>query len=97
MPCNDGGVSYGSEDYKEYWYREFEHNSPLAEAFCEVMQQLHIESIYVQNQYARRWWIAHKERDKKKLEAELSEKKRKVDKQKALEKLSPYERHLLGI
>lgn len=43
------------------------------------------------------WWRNHQELDKKRLQKELAEKKEKKDKEKALAKLTPYERKVLGL
>ena len=43
------------------------------------------------------WWRDHQAADKKRIEREIAERKRKADRDKLISKLTEYERELLGI
>jgi hypothetical protein len=43
------------------------------------------------------WWEDHQERDRERIRTELKDKRDKATRQKAVAKLTPYERRLLGL
>ena len=94
MPCDGGGWSGNQE--AEYWEERLRHDSPTAEAFCELCQVLE-ESGIALTPSAARWWKKHKDRDRKRVEKEVAAQKERKKIKDALEKLTPYERKLLGV
>jgi hypothetical protein len=63
----------------------------------ELCAKLQNEDVTKYSLEMQMWWRDHQEADAKRLEAEMQSQKSKADRQAALEKLSPYERRLLGL
>lgn len=68
MPCYDGrdSVSYARNEARSEAraeaFREFRHNSPVAEMLCEAMQIIEANGLPVSVNLAN-WWVEHKIRD----------------------------------
>lgn len=97
MPCYDPGPT--EEETRLVYYKEFEHNSELAEMLCELMRR--IEKVDGHEGHVSQeilaWWRDHQERDRKRVEKELKEAEEQGAKEAALNKLSQYEKDLLGL
>lgn len=99
MPCDTGGWgnNWAATDHDR---EEWTHNSPVAEAFCELCTflestgNLPCESSIPK---AYKWWLEHKERDRKKIEEEKKRQEIESDRRTALSKLTWHEKKLLGI
>jgi len=91
MPCYTEPTP--SEVY-DGWERRLRHDSPTADAFCELCQSVESSGGHLPPKAAK-WWAEHKERDRKRVEAEIAKKKANEDRESALAKLTPYERSLL--
>lgn len=61
---------------------------------CSRLQAVDVKEYSLEMQM---WWRDHQQRDKAKLEYELNRKKTEEEKKAALEKLTEYERKLLGL
>ena len=61
MPCYDprDHENMSREDY----YKEFEHNSPLAEHLCSVIKAIGPDVHKVLSDDALLWWAEHQQRD----------------------------------
>lgn len=66
----------------------------LVALLCKRLQNINVSKQSLEMQI---WWRDHQLADKKRLEKELKAKKNQADKEKALKKLTPYERKLLGL
>lgn len=66
----------------------------MVEQLCSKLQKLDVTKYSLKMQI---WWRDHQDADKKRLEKELAEHKMEADKQQALNKLTKYERDLLGL
>lgn len=104
MPCRTDDYPSTPDECKRERERQeddFNHNSRLAEIFCATMQALENSGRKSLPKWipsaANQWWRDHKARDKSRLDAEMAVLKVKKDREAALEKLTPYERKLLGI
>lgn len=64
------------------------------EELCSKLQNLDISKYSLEMQI---WWRDHQKADKERLEREILEREIKEHKDKAIGKLTPYERKLLGI
>lgn len=64
---------------------------------CSMFQQLTNEQIKAMSLEAQIWWRDHQKLDQQRILNEFKEKLKEEDKQKALAKLTPYERKLLGL
>jgi hypothetical protein len=95
MPCH---VEPTAEEERQSWERHFRHNSPTAEAFCELLRL--IEAKYPSlkiPQKAPAWWKEHKARDADKDKRDASDEKAARTRAAALKKLTPAERKALGV
>lgn len=103
MPCR---TEVDPEQERRQLEENFMHDSKLADLFCQVMSQL--EEIGDANRLnfkviermptkALVWWEEHKERDRKRVAAELEKATTKKQIKDALAKLTPRERRLLGL
>ena len=89
MPCT-------CDDYPEP--KPDQHNGALAEALCDVLQEHESRGeMGCFNKVTLAWWEEHKRRDKARVEQDLADTRNKVDKAKALAKLTSYERKLLDL
>lgn len=61
---------------------------------CSALQKTDVSKFSLEMQI---WWRDHQEADKKRLEQESRKKRKEEARKKALAKLTPYERGLLGI
>lgn len=86
--------------------KEFEHNSRVAELLCAVMgvlettdkkSELYDHLVSKQITALDTWWEKHKERDRVKARAEKCKFNRDAERERALLKLTPKEKKLLGI
>lgn len=90
MPCSEwkeNGSSSVDRDTKD----KLDQTTSM---LCEVLQKTDTSKLSLK---VRRWWMDHQRMDKLRLEADLQRKKTKLQKEKALAKLTPYERKLLGL
>lgn len=80
----------------------------LEAALCMVMRAVHnahpdtgvvfdYEEAGVPRKELELWWKSHQEKDRVRREADARRKKRKARRQKALDKLTPREKKLLGL
>lgn len=89
MPCNCDGYPAPEPD---------QHNGPLAEALCKVLQEHESRGeMSCFDAATLRWWKEHKRRDKLRLEIDMKRAQTERDRKEALAKLTAYERKLLGI
>lgn len=89
MPCTCDGYPEPEPDL---------HNGPLAEMLCASMQDHEARgemSCFTADQLA--WWEEHKRRDTERVMLDLRREQTEAERAAALEKLSPYERKLLGL
>lgn len=94
MPCYSGPPTY-EEEY-ENWEERLRHDSPVAEAFCELCRHLERKGIPL-TPLSNIWWRAHKKRDAAKSREEKKERMEDQAKERARSKLSAKERRLLGV
>ena len=66
----------------------------LTSELCKHLQKNDVSQYSLEMQI---WWRDHKKADKKRITKELEEKKKKSDRKKLLNKLSDYEKELLGL
>lgn len=64
---------------------------------CSKLQKMPETTLKVCSLEMQMWWRDHQKTDKKRLEEEMKKKKEGEGKQKAIAKLTPYERKLLGL
>jgi hypothetical protein len=112
MPCRyDEPPPPTHAEIEAIWYRQFEHNSPLAEMMCSLISSLGDAGLRIwadNTPGLLNWWRNHQARDAAKAakeaeEASLAkakadeaaERRRKLSS--ALAKLTPEEQELLGI
>ncbi len=103
MPCRTDEPT--PQEQRAAYEQAFLHNSTLADIFCKTMQKIdELPAIATVNDLrqelptaALSWWKEHKLRDQHRLNAELSTARRKNERQAAIDKLTPYERKLLGL
>lgn len=95
MPCYQPEPTY--EEQKDSFYKEFKHNSELAEMLCELMARIEKVEGHESHVSPRilEWWEEHKERDTMRLERKFSKIAGDEYEQEAA-KLSNYEKELLG-
>ncbi|MEK6828985.1 MAG: hypothetical protein AABY15_02580 [Nanoarchaeota archaeon] len=67
------------------------------EKLCTSLQGMSSSKLKKSSLELQMWWRDHQKLDKKRLSEELKAKKDEKAKKKAIEKLTPYERKLLGI
>ena len=95
MPCQSDPPSYNEQ--RDIWYREFAHDSELAEILCDLMGLLEASNFPVFTSRSLDWWAAHKRIDEMKREKELRKALESKTKTAALAKLTTKERELLGL
>jgi hypothetical protein len=89
MPCSCDGYPEPKPDL---------HNGPLAEALCKLMQEREASGdMQGIDAPTLAWWEEHKERDKARIEYELMQAEKQQKRQEALDRLTPFERKLLGL
>lgn len=93
MPCHTEPTA--EEEYNA-WENRLRHNSPTATALCELCAACE-EAKFALPPLAQGWWEEHKQRDRRRVEREIRASQDSVMRQQALEKLTPYEKRLLGI
>jgi hypothetical protein len=86
MPCYDHRDS--PEEVREEAYRDFRHNSDVAEMLCSICKQAPVQEKWIFNvPGVEQWWKEHQIRDAKKRQYEQEEKRNKILRaQQALEK-----------
>jgi hypothetical protein len=94
MPCY---VEETPEERREAFYRSFEHNSPVAEMLCTMCKAYISVTPSALPAGVVKWWREHQRRDKAKREAESRAKGVKLDRKRALAKLTLAERKALGL
>jgi hypothetical protein len=75
-------------------YNQHTNGDALVYELCDRLQKEDISKRSLEMQI---WWRDHQKEDKDRLERELREQKTEAEKAAALEKLTPYERKLLGV
>jgi hypothetical protein len=89
MPCNCDGYPEPQPDL---------HNGPLAEALCMLMQDIEASgNMQDVDAATMAWWEEHKARDKARIKHELMQAEEEQKRQEAIDKLTPFERKLLGL
>ena len=93
MPCYEPPP--GREDY----YRDFEHNSPVAEMLCFVLRyhEAHGRKVSEFTPAIQRWWAEHRLRDSERLKREEADAEKERLREAALSKLTEAEKKVLGI
>lgn len=76
---------------EELWKQDI---TDLEIKLCALLQDADVTKFSLEMQI---WWRDHKAIDKKRIENEMRAQKTVEDKKAALEKLTPYERRLLGL
>lgn len=71
-----------------------EKGDQMVSALCQALQK---EDVSKRSLEMQMWWRDHQEADKARIVRELQEAKTQEDKRKAIEKLTPYERDILGL
>ena len=66
----------------------------MVEKLCSKLQEVDVSKYSLEMQI---WWRDHKKADKDRLENDLKKAKSEIDKQNALNKLTDYEKGLLGL
>jgi hypothetical protein len=64
---------------------------------AELCEKLQGEDVTKRSLEMQIWWRDHQKADKQRLEREMQQQKTEAEKAVALEKLTPYERKLLGV
>lgn len=90
MPCMDGGPSRAQIE------REARDAGTVYRLACERCKDIESNGGEVPD-WARDWWEFHKVEDMKRERREVDAKKREEDRQAARDKLSPYDRAILGL
>ena len=85
------GDGYYSEVYNK---NEKDILSNKVPELCERLQNTDVSKYSLEMQM---WWREHQKADKERIEKELNLKKEESERQKAISKLSDYERRLLGL
>ena len=89
QPINDASW----EGYHPKIYnKDFIDGDKLVKTLCEKLQKVNVKDYSLEMQM---WWRDHQKADKKRLESEIT--LNKNDRQKALSKLTAYERKLLNL
>jgi hypothetical protein len=91
LPENFGN-GYDNRVYNKHLPKE--HLDEKTEELCSKLQTVDITKYSLEMQI---WWRDHQKADKKRIEKELKEHTDLIAKQNAIEKLTDYERILLGI
>lgn len=91
LPSNFGD-GYDKRVYNKHLSKE--HLDEKTEKLCSKLQNTDVSKYSLEMQM---WWRDHQKADKERLEKEIEFKVTEQEKQKALSKLSNYERNLLGL
>ncbi len=91
LPSNFGD-GYDKRVYNKHLSKA--HLDEKTEELCSKLQNTDISKFSLEMQM---WWRDHQKADKERLEKEIKDKTTELEKQKALSKLSNYERKLLGL
>lgn len=91
LPSNFGD-GYDKRVYNKRLSKE--HLDKKTEKLCSKLQNTDVSKFSLEMQM---WWRDHQKADKERLEKEIEAKVTEQEKQKALSKLSDYERKLLGL
>lgn len=67
------------------------------EELCSKLQEINPKNFYIYSLELQMWWRDHQKTDGERVRKELEDKKTEKDRQKALLKLSPYEKRLLNL
>lgn len=94
MPCSDGGT-YCSEDTETK--NRLDKVTRLLCGLCERAECEARGTLISNDEELAQWWAKHQEEDLRREEQERKEREEKEAKRKALAKLSPRERRLLGL
>jgi arginine/lysine/ornithine decarboxylase len=106
MPCYDPPMTQAEitameQERVRKQLEKFSHNSPVADMLCYVLRKLEEaeEPVKIQHlpENIHEWWEEHKERDRKKARAEKRKFDEAAERERALLKLTPTEKKLLGI
>lgn len=93
----NGKVGIDKSDWNGYHpkvYNRRVDGDALVSELCGRLQPLDVSKLSLEMQV---WWRDHQQADKARLEAEALQRKTEAEKTAALEKLTPYERSLLGL
>jgi len=89
MPCTCDGYPAPEPDT---------HSGPLADALCKVLQEHEARNeMECFDAATLLWWEEHKLRDRLRVEEDIRRASSARAKREALEKLTPFERKLLGL
>lgn len=98
MPCYDARDDKNSPFYEPpYAGTTQEKLDKIAAMLCVMCQYFESFMIPLPNKEIETWWSKHKKSDEKRVKAEIERLKLEDEKLKAISKLSPYERKLLGL
>ena len=93
------GLDFAPDNYEGYHPDAYgkgltnSHCDKLTAQLCKKLQETDVTKYSLEMQM---WWRDHQKADKERLEKEIESAKKESDKKKALAKLTPYERELLG-
>lgn len=76
---------------------EQSHLDEKTEELCGKLQKIGPRKLKQFSLELQTWWRDHQEADKERLKSEMKAKRNEKARQKAIEKLTPYERKLLGL
>lgn len=82
------------EGYHPRVYSQRVDGDALVAELCDRLQKEDVSKRSLEMQI---WWRDHQKADKERLEREMQQQKTESEKSAALEKLTPYERKLLGV
>ena len=94
MPCSDGGPSYQENPETK---DRLDKVTRLLCGLCRRLTNRGRAFHITDDAELAKWWAAHQEEDRRREERERKEREEAAAKRKALAKLSPRERRLLGI
>jgi hypothetical protein len=94
MPCSDGGPVYHDDPETK---QRLDKVTRLLCGLCQSLKNQGLDDDIYTTPELGDWWDNHQEQDRVRLECERKEKEEKEAKLKALAKLSPRERRLLGL
>lgn len=96
MPCNDGGGPYFA-DYSEEYNAAKSRLDKATQVACELAKLLTHTQKQKLSSKARKWIETHRIMDDRRIAHEQRKLKEKELREKALRKLTPGERRLLGV
>lgn len=94
MPCTDGGPPGPSRE--DVLKQRLDTATDLLCGLCKKLEKSKIGKKLMTRELAK-WWQAHQEADRIREESERMRRERETTRQRALAKLSPAERRILGI